>query len=167
MTRTLPIATAVLFGVVLLAGGRAYSGDSPNRASLGDLQSIGQIIVAMPTGPPEGESALREVIERRLSSAGMAVDSALETQLVVDVQVTRDSSPRGQKHFSYRISLSFQEPVRAERMPRAKFRATTWSSTSALHRFSLDVPFEAVADAVDNSMNRFLSAVAMDTASQR
>lgn len=164
MTRAGSIRVALLFAAPLFLTGSARSEGLPGRASLADLHAIGQIVVTMSGAASGEESALQKLIERRLSNAGIAVDPSESTQLVANVNVARDTSSNGQKHFACSISLLLQEPARTARMPRTTFLATTWSATATVSRFSAPVPFEMVADAVENKMSSFLSTIAKDTA---
>lgn len=164
MARTRTIRRALLLAVTLLATTVVHSGELPDRASLADLHAIGQIIVTVSGGSDWDRETLREVIERRLESAGIAIDPMERSQLVADVSVARDTSPSGLRHFSYLISLSLEEPVRTERVPRTTFRGTTWSSSATVRRFGVEVPLESVLDALENKMSRFLTAIASDTA---
>ena len=164
MTRTMSTRVALLLGVALLATSTLHSSDLPDRASLAELHAIGQIIVTMSAGSPESENALRQVIERRLDGAGIAIDPKESTKLVANVEVTRATSPTGQKYVSYLILLSFREPVSTERVPRTTFLGTTWSGSTAVRRFGADVPLQTVLDALDNKMSVFLTAVAKDAA---
>lgn len=167
MTRTTLMRVALLLAAPLLSASTLQSADLPGRASLAELHAIGQIIVTMSAGSTGDENALRQVIEKRLANTGIAIDPAVGTQLVVNVDVARDTSTGGQKHFSYLISLSFQEPVRTERLPHTTFRGTTWSASATVTRFSVDVPLETVLDALENKMSNFLTTVAKDTAAAK
>lgn len=164
MTRTRTMHLALPLALALLSTAVAHSGELPGRASLAELHAIGHIIVTVAAGSNGDEAMLRRAIEERLESAGTATDPMLDTQLVADVSVAHDTSPSGQRYFLYRISLSLQEPVRTERIPRTTFRGTTWSSSATVRRFGVDIPFQTILDAVENKMSDFLTAVSRDTA---
>jgi hypothetical protein len=157
-------SVAAMLGMPLFVASPAQSSELPGRASLADLRVVGQVIVTVSAGSTGDETALRQMIERRLENAGIALDPMANTQLVANVDRARDTSTTGQRHFSYSISLSFQEPVRTERSPRTTFRATTWSANAIVSRFRVEVPFEMVSDALEKKVGNFLTAVAVDTA---
>jgi hypothetical protein len=165
--RAISMRIPLLLVAALFPASPLQSGELPGRASLADLHAIGQIIVTMSAGATGEENTLRQVIEKRLGNAGIAIDPTEGTQLVANVDVARDTSTSGQKHFAYLISLSLQEPVRTERVPRTTFRATTWSASATVSRFSVDAPFEMIVDAIENKMSSFLTTVAKDTATAK
>jgi hypothetical protein len=156
-----------LFALALLAPGPVHSLDLSARASLAELRVIGGIVVTMSAGSKRDEDALRQVIEKRLEGAGIGIDSAERRQLVANVDIARDTSTTGQKHFSYLIALSFQEPVRTERTPRTTFRGKTWSGTASVTRFGVEVQLQSILDALENKMSDFLTTVAKDTAAAK
>jgi hypothetical protein len=155
---------AVLVGAVLLVAGHVRAAGLSSRVSLAGIQAIGQVIVTMSTASNGAETEIKELIERRLESAGIAIDPTLDTRLVAEVEVMRDTSQAGQRHYTYVISLSLQEPVRTTRAPRSNLRAKTWSSKGRIERFNAEVAFVKVLDAMEDNVNVFLGKVAGDTA---
>jgi hypothetical protein len=134
--------------------------DLPARASFAGLKSIGRLVVAVPV--TADEVAVRELMERGLEHARITLDPSLDTELEATILVSRDSGPSGQKHCLYLITLAFHEPVRTRRTPATTYRATSWSSTATVQRFSGDIPIQTVLDAVENKMGVFLATVAAD-----
>jgi len=163
MFRTRKLSCAVLLAIPLLPPQALHGKDLPDRASLADLQVIGQIIVTMSAASAGGEDVLRQVVERRLAMAGIATDPAANSQLVVNVAATRSTSAKGLKHFSYLITLTLKEPVHTDREPRTSFLGTTWSSNATANRFGTDVASDTIVDVLDNKMSTFLATVAADT----
>jgi hypothetical protein len=155
--------TAVLSGAIGVACS-VQAADLPTRASLARLTAIGRIVVTVAGAAADEEPAVRQGIERRLETAGITVDPSLDTELVADVTVTRDSGPRGQRHATNVVALSLREPVRTERVPRSTFRATTWATSARLMCFAADIPAEMVLSTIDNQMSEFLGTISRDTA---
>lgn len=165
MTRTRTSwARAVMVCVVLLPVGRAHAAGLSYRASLAGIQGVGKVIVTVSAASKASETEIQQLVEGRLESAGIAIDPTLDTHLVAEVEVTRDTSNQGHRHYTFLISLSLQEPVRTTRAPRSTFRATTWSSKGRIQRFGSEVPPAGILDSMEDNMNLFLGSVAKDTA---
>ncbi len=167
MAKTTSLFVVVLLGATLLPARAAQSSELPDRPSLAGVRAVGQIIVTMAAGSRENVNAVRQVIERRLEAAGIAIDPTQSARLVADVQVARSTSPSGEKLISYLVGVAFQEPVRVERSPGTIFMGTSWAGNSTLRRYNAEMPFEAVLDAVDNKVSGFLRAVAKDAEDER
>jgi hypothetical protein len=161
------IRIAFSLGGVIFTAGLLAAGELPGRAPLAEVHAIGQVVATMSSGSTADETAVRQMIERRLVAAGITVDPSLDTQLVAAVDVSRDTSLTGQKHVTYAVSLSFQEPVRTERAPHTAFLGTTWAASVKITRFGADVPLDTILDSLDRKIGSFLTTVNKDTAAAK
>jgi hypothetical protein len=146
----------VMIAMGVLAGTPLVAGTLPSRASLAGISAIGQVVLSAEGRSSEEAAALRQVVEKRLESGGIALDRSLDSWLVASVTRTRDRSSAGVQHFVYVVRLSLQEPARAARAPRMVFRAITWHSEWIITRFGADVGIEDLEDALDARVTHFL-----------
>lgn len=159
--------TACVLGALLSPAAQLHAGGLPSRASLAGVSSVGEVGVSVAGRSKTDEARLREVVERRLENAGIAIDSSQHTQLAITVTLHRNRSDAGVQYFFYTTTVSFREPVRNSRTPRTTLVSSTWSSSRQSYRFGRDVPVERLEEDVEDGMTNFITAVEMDTKAAR
>jgi len=159
----------LVIGAALLAANAPAQELLPSSPSLGDVESVGNVVVVAGHDGTD-PIALKTQVEERLLQHGLAVDwpySGPSPELLVEIsrvhyKFRRDRcAGRAPEYVAYDITVRFREPVHLARRPEESFLATAWVSSSRLSAGS-EIPPEPVGESVNALLGQFLTTVLRD-----